>query len=210
MGLINNRRSVMNLLSDPLDIYCHRVRLVMAEKGVSVEIIDIGPDEKPEELLQYNPYNTLPTLVDRDLFLFDTNIICEYLDERFPHPPLMPVYPVMRAETRSLLLRVDRDLYSLYNTIIKDSDAKKVEKAKERLTEALISMAPAFSEKPFFLSEEFSLLDCSLAPLLWRLPSIGINLPSQAKAVIQYGDKIFARAAFKTSLTEVESELRTN
>jgi RNA polymerase-associated protein len=207
MGLINNRRSVMNLLSDPLDVYCHRVRFVMAEKGVSVEVIDINPNDKPEELLQYNPYNTVPTLVDRDLVLFDTQVICEYLDERFPHPPLMPVYPVMRAETRSLLLRIDRDLYRLYDIIVRN-DSDHVITAKERLVEALISMSPAFSEKPFFLSDEFSLLDCALAPLLWRLPHLGVTLPTQAKAVIKYGEKIFARNAFQASLSESEYELR--
>lgn len=206
MGLINNRRSVMNLLSDPLDVYCHRVRFVMAEKGVSVEIIDINPNEKPEELLQYNPYNTVPTLVDRDLVIFDTQIMCEYLDERFPHPPLMPVYPVMRAESRSLLLRIDRDLYSLYNYIQKNEGD--TDTAKQRLVEALISMSPAFSEKAFFLSDEFSLLDCALAPLLWRLPSLGINLPTQAKAIVKYADKVFARNAFQASLSEIECELR--
>lgn len=207
MGLINNRRSVMNLLSDPLDVYCHRVRFVMAEKGVSVEIIDIDPNDKPHELLQYNPYNSLPTLVDRDLIVFDTQIMCEYLDERFPHPPLMPVYPVMRAEARCLLLRIERDLYGLYNNIV-GKDVERSALAKERLIEALISMAPAFSEKPFFLSDEFSLLDCSLAPLLWRLPTLGIELPTQANAVIEYADKIFARNAFQASLSEAEYELR--
>ncbi|MBY0544344.1 MAG: glutathione S-transferase N-terminal domain-containing protein [Gammaproteobacteria bacterium] len=207
MGLINNRRSVMNLLSDPLDIYCHRVRFVMAEKAVTVEVIDIDPNNKPEELLQYNPYNTIPTLVDRDLVIFDTQIICEYLDERFPHPPLMPVYPVMRAESRSLLLRIERDLYRLYNRIMSD-DLDDAALAKSRLIEAFISMSPAFSEKAFFLSDEFSLLDCSLAPLLWRLPSLGIILPSQAKAVDSYAERIFSRNGFQASLSEAEYELR--
>ncbi len=207
MGLINNRRSVMNLLSDPLDVYCHRVRFVMAEKGVSVEIININSAEKPEELLQYNPYNTLPTLVDRDLVLFDPQIICEYLDERFPHPPLMPVYPVMRAEARSLIFRIDHDLYGLYKKIIR-GDAKQAAEAKQQMIDALISMAPAFTEKAFFLSDEFSLLDCCLAPLLWRLPSLDIVLPTQARAVQKYADKIFERNAFQASLSEAEYELR--
>lgn len=206
MGLINNRRSTMNLLSDPLDIYCHRVRLVMAEKGAGAEIINISASDKPEELMQYNPYNTLPTLVDRDLVLFDTQIISEYLDERFPHPPLMPVYPVMRAETRTYLLRIERDLYSLYEKIL--TDAKNSELLKERLVEALLALAPEFSTKPFFLSDEFSLVDCALAPLLWRLPALGINLPPQAKAIQKYEERVFARPAFKASLSELEGELR--
>ncbi len=208
MGLINNRRSVMNLLSDPLDIDCHRVRFVMAEKGVSVEIINVDASDKPEELLQYNPYNTLPTLVDRDLVLFDTQIICEYLDERFPHPPLMPVYPVMRAEARSLLYRINRDLYGMYKQII-NGDASKASQAKQHLADALVSMAPAFSEKPFFLSDEFSLLDCSLAPLLWRLPHLDIELPAAQQRTIQkYAERMFERNAFQASLSEAEYELR--
>jgi RNA polymerase-associated protein len=207
MGIINNRRSVMNLLSDPLDVYCHRVRFVMAEKGVSVEIINVNSAEKPEELLQYNPYNTLPTLVDRDLVLFDPQIICEYLDERFPHPPLMPVYPVMRAEARSLIYRIDRDLHGLYKKIIGD-DVKQAAEAKQQMIDALVSMAPAFTEKAFFLSDEFSLLDCCLAPLLWRLPHLGITLPTQARAVQKYAEKIFERNAFQASLSEAEYELR--
>lgn len=207
MGLINNRRSVMNLLSDPLDIYCHRVRFVMAEKGATVEIININTAEKPEELLQYNPYNSLPTLVDRDLIIFDTYIMCEYLDERFPHPPLMPVYPVMRAETRSYLLRIERDLYTLYHRILNE-DELEASLARQQLIDAFLSLGPYFEEKAFFLSDEFSLLDCSLAPLLWRLPSVGIILPAQAKAIKKYEDKIFERAAFKASLSELEYELR--
>jgi RNA polymerase-associated protein len=207
MGLINNRRSIMNLLSDPLDVYCHRVRFVMAEKGVTVEIININPEEKPEELLQYNPYNSLPTLVDRDLVLFDPQIICEYLDERFPHPPLMPVYPVMRAETRTLIYRIDRDLYGLYKRILTGDEAVAAQ-ARQHLTDALVSMLPAFTEKAFFLSDEFSLLDCCLAPLLWRLPLLGIELPTQAKAIHKYADKMFARNAFQASLSESEYELR--
>lgn len=197
----------MNLFSDPLDPYCHQVRIVMAEKGVTVEIIDVNPDEVPEELIHYNVYNTLPTLVDRDLSIFNADIIMEYLDERFPHPPLMPVYPVARAEARRNMYRINKDLYGLYFTI-QQSDEKSANIARKQLEDALLSLAPVFVEKAYFLSDDFTLMDCCLAPLLWRLPSLGIHLPKQGAAVEKYAQKLFARDSFKASLTELEEDLR--
>jgi len=207
MALITNRRSVMNLFSDPLDPYCHQVRIVMAEKAVTVEILDINPEEIPEELIHYNPYSSVPTLVDRDLSIFNANIIMEYLDERFPHPPLMPVYPVARAEARRNMFRIDNDLYGLYKTIINgNEEASNI--AKKQLEDAFTSLAPVLTEKPFFLSDEFTLMDCALAPLLWRLPHLGIKLPKQANAVEKYAKNLFDRESFKASLSEWEEELR--
>lgn len=207
MALITNRRSVMNLFSDPLDPYCHQVRIVMAEKAVTVEILDVNPDNPPEELLEYNPYSNAPTLVDRDLSIFNANIIMEYIDERFPHPPLMPVYPVARAESRRNMYRIEKDLYGLYETIKEGSD-QEADIARKQLEDALTSLAPALVEKPYFLSDEFTLVDCCLAPLLWRLPSLGITLPKQAAAVESYAKRIFERDAFIASLSELEEELR--
>ena len=208
MALVTNKRSVMNLFSDPLDPYCHQVRIVMAEKGVSVEILDINPDEIPEELIHYNPYSTVPTLVDRDLTIYNANIIMEYLDERFPHPPLMPVYPVARAEARRNMYRIENDLYGLYKIITSAENAEEVNIAKKQLEDALTSLAPVFAEMPYFTSEEFTLMDCTLAPLLWRLPSLGITLPKQASAVEKYAETLFSRESFKASLSELEEELR--
>ncbi|MAZ39706.1 MAG: stringent starvation protein A [Legionellales bacterium] len=209
MALVTNRRSVMNLFSDALDPYCHQVRIVMAEKGVTVEILDIKPDEMPEELTQYNPYSTVPTLVDRDLSIYHANIIMEYLDERFPHPPLMPVYPVARADARRNMYRIEHDLYGLYKIMV-DNDTNDEAKhiARKQLEDALTSLAPVFAERPYFLSDEFTLMDCVLAPLLWRLPSLDITLPKQASAVEKYAERLFAREAFKASLSELEEELR--
>lgn len=207
MTLLTNKRSVMNLFSDPVDPYCHQVRIVMAEKGVTVEIIDVNADEVPEELIHYNPYNTLPTLVDRDLSIFNADIIMEYLDERFPHPPLMPVYPVARAEARRNMYRIHKDFYGLYH-IIQGKDEKAANIARVQLEDALVSLAPVFLEKSYFLSDEFTLMDCCFAPLLWRLPSLGITLPKQAATIEKYANKLFDRDSFKASLSEMEEDLR--
>jgi stringent starvation protein A len=201
------KRSVMTLYSGAADIHSHRVRIVLAEKGVSVDILNINVDEPPEDLVSLNPYNSVPTLVDRELVLYNANIIMEYLDERFPHPPLLPVYPVARAKNRLMVHRIERDWYSLAD-IIENGKGAAVEKARVELADNLKSLAPVFGEMPFFLSEEFSLVDCTIGPLLWRLPHLGIELPPQAKAVNAYAQRLFKREAFKASLTEVEREMR--
>lgn len=201
------RRSVMTLYSGENDLYSHRVRIVLAEKAVTVDVMNIDRNKPSEDLLELNPYNTLPTLVDRDLVLYDSNIIMEYLDERFPHPPLLPVYPVARAKSRLMMYRIDQDWYSLIDTI-KDGAKKEADAARKELQDSLTSLAPVFADMPYFLSEDFSLVDCCIAPLLWRLPSLGIKLPPRAKAVHKYAERIFERDAFETSLTEAERELR--
>lgn len=203
------KRSVMTLYSGPLDIYSHQIRIVLAEKGVSVDIVHVEPDEANEDLIQLNPYNTLPTLVDRDLVLYQNQVIMEYLDERFPHPPLLPVYPVMRAKSRLMLYRIEHDWYSLYK-IANGHDYEKAEKAKKELRDSILSLAPVFSDMPYFLSEEFTLVDCSIAALLWRFDQMGIDFgPTKpAKAIIQYAERMFQRDAFQVSLSEAERELR--
>lgn len=207
MGLITNKRSVMTLYSGSLDMKSHRTRIVLAEKGVLVDVVEIDRHEEIEDLYDLNPYNTVPTLVDRDLVLYDSHIIMEYLDERFPHPPLLPVYPVARAKARLTMYRIDHDWYSLVN-LIQGSDEAVAEKARKDLTESLLSIAPVLSEMPYFLSEEFSLIDCCMVPILWRLPELGINLPKQAQPLLDYADRLFERDSFQASLTESERELR--
>lgn len=202
-----NRRSVMTLFSGRTDIYSHQVRLVLGEKGITADIIDVDPNHKPEDLIDLNPYNTLPTLVDRDLVLYESNIIMEYIDERFPHPPLLPVYPVARAKARLLIYRMQHDWFSFYD-IIQSKDAASAERARKELAEGLTAVAPVFAEKPFFMSEEISLVDCYLAPLLWRLSSLEISLPESADPLLDYAERMFAREGFDTSLTEAERELR--
>lgn len=200
------KRSVMTLYSGPLCPHSHRVRIVLAEKGVSVDILNVDMDNPPEELIELNPYQSVPTLVDRDLILYQSNIIMEYLDERFPHPPLLPVYPVARAKSRLMMFRIETDWYKLMQAVhAKDvsSDA-----ARKELRENLIALTPVFGSMPFFMSEEFSLVDCYLAPLLWRLPELEIELPNSANAVKQYAKRLFQRDSFQASLTEAERELR--
>ena len=201
-----NKRSVMTLYSDPVNPYCHRVRLVLAEKNITFEIVDIDPIDMPEELMELNPYGTLPTLVDRELKLYESRIIMEYLDERFPHPPLLPVDPVSRSTSRLLMYRVDNDWYRLMDIIL--SGKKEAGKARKELRESLISTAPVFAAKPYFMSDEFTLVDCSIAPLLWRLPELGVDIPASVKGLHEYSARLFERESFIQSLTEAEQEMR--
>jgi stringent starvation protein A len=201
------KRSIMALHSGALDIYSHRVRIVLAEKGVSVDILHIDPNSPPRELLELNPYSTVPTLVDRDLVLYESGIIMEYLDERFPHPPLLPVYPIARAKCRLMIHRIEKDWFALFGAI-NNADKSENSKICKGLHDQLLSVAPLFSEMPYFLNEEFSLVDCCLAPLLWRLPSIGIELPTRGKAIKEYSKRVFSRPSFQASLSELERELR--
>jgi RNA polymerase-associated protein len=206
MSILQSRRSVMTLFTEETDPYAHQVRIVLAEKGVAAEMIEVDMNHKPDELLELNPYGSVPTLVDRDLVLYESHIILEYLEERFPYPPLMPVYPVARGRCRLMLSRVDRDWYSLYYKI-RDGGVEQAKAARKDLYDSLVSVAPVFADTPFFLSEEYTLVDCSLAALLWRLPSIGIELPPQAKAIHAYAKRIFSRELFQASLTEAEKEM---
>ncbi|MDX1454239.1 MAG: glutathione S-transferase N-terminal domain-containing protein [Gammaproteobacteria bacterium] len=208
MAVISNRRSVMTLFSHPTDPHSHRARIVLAEKNITYDVVNVQDEELPEDLVDLNPYNSIPTLLDRELVLYDVHTIMEYLDERFPHPPLMPVDPVSRARFRIAMYHIQRDWYSQVDIIEADADKSSVTKAKKELKESLLASADLFAAKPYFLSDEFSLVDCSIAPILWRLPQYGIDLPSQGKAIKKYADEMFARPSFKNSLTEIEQELR--
>ncbi len=208
MAVIANRRSVMTLFSTPTDVWSHRTRLVLAEKSINVDIIDVEDGNFPEDLLDLNPYNSVPTLVDRDLVLYDSRVIMEYLDERFPHPPLMPVDPVTRAQFRLALYRIEHDWYELASEIQEGGDRKPVTRARKALRDSIVSSVEIFGAKRFFLSDEFSLVDCSIAPVLWRLEVFNIELPSQAKPIQQYMDAVFSRPSFQDSLTELEQEMR--
>ncbi|MDX1838685.1 stringent starvation protein A [Legionella taurinensis] len=199
------KRTIMSLYSDNDDVYSHQVRIVLAEKGVNAEILLAKRDEPTSDLLAVNPYGTVPTLLDRELVLYEARIIMEYLDERFPHPPLLPVYPVARAEARKMMHRIEQDWYRLMQDIRAEINA---DEARALLLESLISLEPIFNDKPYFLSDEFSLLDCALAPLLWRLPQLGIDVPAKSKALNAYMQRIFKRESFQLSLTDTERQLR--
>ena len=208
MGVVA-RKSSMTFYSDSQSHYSHRVRIVLAEKGVVVDIIECVGENKPEDLAQINPYNSLPTLVDRDLVLYESKIMMEYLDERFPHPPLLPVYPVARGESRLYLYRIERDWSKLVDIIDADESKRSVDAARKELKESLTAIGPIFIEKPYFMSEEFTLVDCCMAAILWRLPSLGIDLPKtkQTKPLFEYMERLFERESFKESLSEYEHDM---
>ncbi|MAZ89693.1 MAG: stringent starvation protein A [Cellvibrionaceae bacterium] len=209
MGVVA-KRSSMTYFSDARDHYSHRVRIVLAEKGVSVDIIDVDPKNKPEELAELNPYNALPTLVDRDLSLYETKVMMEYLDERFPHPPLLPVYPVARAQSRLWMHRIEQDWSPMVDIIVNGKSKEAAAKARKELKESLLAIAPIFSELPYFMSEEFTIVDCCLGPILWRLQDMDIEIPNtkQSKPLLEYMERLFARESFQESLTEMEKEMR--
>lgn len=208
MAVAANKRSVMTLYSGAIDIFSHRVRIVLAEKGVSYDVVPVESRSKPDDLLEINPYGTIPTLVDRELALYDPNIIMEYLDERFPHPPLMPVYPVARARARLVIYRIDREWGPIIRKLELGKAADLKQAAKE-LTGYLLQLAPVFNASNYFMNEEFTLVDCCMAPILWRLPAWGINLnTSEAKPILKYADRLFKRDSFQASLTELEQDLR--
>jgi RNA polymerase-associated protein len=205
MGVTNR----LACYSDPADHYSHRVRIVLAEKGVSAEIIDVVEGRHPPKLIEVNPYGSVPTLVDRDLALYESTVVMEYLDERYPHPPLLPVYPVARANSRLLIHRIQRDWCALVDSILdpRSKEAVRVQARKE-LRESLTGVSALFAEKAFFLSDEQSLVDCCLLPILWRLPILGIELPRPAKPLLDYMERQFAREAFQASLSGVERDMR--
>ena len=199
----------MTLYSDAVDPASHAVRFVLAEKAINVEIHTVTTDERPEDLNDLNPYNTILTLVDRELVLYEAQIIMEYLDERFPHPPLMPVDPVARASNRLYRYRIKRDIFSLVSAI-ETGDPAVAENARKSLRDHLTAVAPVFVQKAHFMADDYSLADCYLAPLLWRLPHYRIALPRQAKPLMQYAERLFEREAFQASLSDAEREMGEN
>jgi RNA polymerase-associated protein len=209
MGVVT-KRSSMTFFSDSTSQYSHRVRIVLAEKGVTVDLIESDGAHPPAELADLNPYNSLPTLVDRDLVLYESKVMMEYLDERFPHPPLLPVYPVARAESRLYIHRIEKDWCTLVDSIETSRSDNVVAKCTKELREGITAIAPIFSEKPFFMNDEFTLVDCCLAPILWRLPKLGVEIRNtkQTKPLLRYMDDLFERDSFQESLSDPEREMR--
>jgi RNA polymerase-associated protein len=211
MGVVTKRSSML-FYSDGYSQFSHRVRIVLAEKGVTVETVDVDIYDKPEDLAALNPYNSLPTLVDRDLVLYEPNIMMEYLDERFPHPPLFPVYPVARAQSRLWIYRVDRDWSGLVEKLqSEDGTEEELDSARKELRESLISVSPIFAEKAYFMSDEFTIVDCCVLPILWRLPEIGIRLPETkaTKPLLEYRARLLERESVQAAFSEQEREMRT-
>jgi RNA polymerase-associated protein len=203
---IITRKSGMTLFSSPTCPMSHCARFVLHEKAIAADIEYYDPANAPEELLELNPSGVSPTLIERELVLYDSRIIMEYLDERFPHPPLHQMDPVSRANARMIIKRIDQDWYQLLDEIT-SSGEKKAAKAKKTLREGLLAATPLFADRPYFMSDEFSLIDCVVAPLLWRLPSIGIDVSTHSEAIGNYAQRIFKRVAFKRSLSEAEKDM---
>jgi stringent starvation protein A len=206
MALSTRSRTILTLYSARDCVHCHRIRLILAAKGVSYDLVLVDPAKPPEDLIDLNPTQSLPTLVDRDLVLYETSVVAEYLDERYPHPPLMPIDPLSRARLRLAIVRMERDWLPLAEQCA--GSGKNSEAARKRLREALMSALPLFKAAKFFLNPEMSLADCALAPLIWRLQSLGVSLPREAQAVHDYGERIFRNPGFTRSLTADEKLLR--
>ncbi len=203
----------MILYSDRDDHYSQRVKIVLAEKDITAEINEAKVEETPEDILSISPYMKLPILVDRDLAIHDPTVMMEYLDERFPPPPLLPVYPVARANCRTLILRIDREWCPMVDTLIlAEKPEKELMKIREELLYEISSIAPTFKEFKFFMNDEFTLVDCCFAPILWRLPSIGIKLPinRHLKPIIDYQKFVFDRPGFLDSLSSIERNLKSD
>lgn len=198
----------MTLFSAPDEPASHRTRIVLAEKDVEIEIVNVTPGRFPEDLLDLNPDHSLPTLVDRELVLYDSRIIIEYLDERFPHPPLMPVDPVSRAHFRLALHRIERDWYGLAAKLDKQPDGADAPRLRGELRDLVVQTADFVRNTPYFMSNELSLVDVTIAPILWRLPRYRIDLPKDVTPLLKYANLLFSRPAFRMSLSQQEREMR--
>jgi len=200
-------RNALTLFSARDDVLCHRVRLVLAAKGVSYDLVPVDPTNPPEDLIDLNPYHSVPTLVERDLVLYSASVVTEYLDERYPHPPLMPVDPLSRARLRLAMLRLEHE-WVPHVQAIQYGNRQQAEAGRKRLRELILSALPLFKASKFFLNPEMSLADCALAPIIWRLPALGVQLPKEAKPVEDYGQRIFRHPGYTRSMTPEERALR--
>jgi len=210
MTSVANRRSMMELYSGNTCIRSHQVRFVLAEKGILTQINNVDGSVVPEDLMALNPYVSLPTLIDRELILYDSRVIVEYLDERYPHPPLMPVSPVERAKLRLGLATIERDFVEPAVALDLVLGTRVENAHRKKLKSLLTSSADLFGIKPFFLSDVFTIVDCVIAPILWRLELFGIELSGNQKSIYSYMERVFSRVAFKESMTEDEEEMRSD
>jgi RNA polymerase-associated protein len=198
--------TMMNLYSGTTDPFSHRCRIVLYEKGMDFQVIDVDMFNKPEDIAVINPYNRVPVLVDRDLVLYESNIINEYIDERFPHPQLMPPDPIMRARARQLLHTMEQELFSHIDALEKNQKA--AEKSRQHVRDRLLELVPIFTKQKYMLGDEFSMLDVAIAPLLWRLDHYSIELGKQAAPLMKYAERIFSRQGFIDALTPSEKVMR--
>ncbi|WP_442681965.1 glutathione S-transferase N-terminal domain-containing protein [Stenotrophomonas sp. JC08] len=207
MAVSVRMRNTLTLFSANDDVLCHRVRLVLAAKGVTYDLVPVDVQNPPEDLIDLNPYQSVPTLVERELVLYAASVVSEYLDERYPHPPLMPVDPLSRARLRLAMLRIEHDWVPQVQAI-QLGNKSQAEAGRKRLKELVAQSVPLFKASKFFLNPEMSLADCAVAPIIWRLQSLGVGLPKDGKAIEDYGNRIFRSPGFIRSLTDQEKKLR--
>ena len=192
--------------------FSQRCRFVLFEKGMDFEIRDVDLFNKPEDISVMNPYGQVPILVERDLILYESNIINEYIDERFPHPQLMPADPVMRARARLFLFNFERELFIYVHQLERREQAKEgaklLEGARQQIRDRLTQLTPIFVKNKYMLGEDFSMLDVAIAPLLWRLDHYGIEMPKTAAPLLRYAERIFSRPAYIEALTPSEKVMR--
>jgi RNA polymerase-associated protein len=198
---------MMILYSGTTCPFSHRCRIVLYEKGMDFQINDVDLHGKKNELSVMNPYNRTPVLVERDLILYESNIINEYIDDRFPHPQLMPADPISKSRARLFLFRFENEIFSNIDFLEKGTD-KQNSNAKISVRDSLLQIAPVFSKQNYILGDEFTILDVTLAPLLWRLDYYGIKLPKSASPLLKYAERIFSRTSFIDSLTPSEKMMR--
>jgi RNA polymerase-associated protein len=198
---------MMQLYSGTTCPFSHRCRFVLYEKGMDFQVIDVDLYNKPEDIAVMNPYNRLPVLVERDLILYESNIINEYIDERFPHPQLMPADPVMRARARLMLFNMEVELFSQIDAL-ESGKEKQVERSRQHVADRLVELAPVFTKTKYMLGDDFTMLDVAIAPLLWRLDHYGIKLGKSAAPLMKYAERIFSRPAFIEALTPSEKVMR--
>ncbi|MEO9078451.1 MAG: glutathione S-transferase N-terminal domain-containing protein [Rhodanobacter sp.] len=199
-------RNALTLYTTANGVQCHRARLVLAAKGISCERVLVDPDKPPANLVELNPYVSTPTLVDRDLTLFDGSLVCEYIDERYPYPPLMPIDPQLRAGLRVAAVRIEKDWLPEVDAI--SVGGRTADTARKRLREQLLSTVPLFNASRFFLNPEMSLLDCLVTPVIWRLSWLGVDLGREGKPIVDYGERLFHSQGFARSMTEQEKAMR--
>ena len=207
MTNVSNRRSMMGLFSGNTCIRSHQVRFVLREKGITTDIQNVDGKKVPEDLIALNPYASIPTLTDRELVIYDSGVIIEYLDERYPHPPLMPVSPVDRAKIRLALVSLEADIVSTAIELDAALGSRNENSLRKKLKSMLNSSLDLFSANRYFLNDELTVIDCVLAPILWRLEYFGISLGKEHKAISDYMERVFSREAFQNSLSEDEEEM---
>ena len=207
MTNVSNRRSMMGLFSGNTCMRSHQVRFMLREKGITTDIQNVDGKKVPEDLIALNPYASIPTLTDRELVIYDSRVIIEYLDERYPHPPLMPVSPVDRAKIRLALVSLEAEIVSTAIELDAALGSRNENSVRKKLKSMLNSSLDLFSTNKYFLNDELTVIDCVLAPILWRLEYFGISLGKEHKAITDYMERVFSRETFQNSLSEDEEEM---